>query len=416
MQTLRINSERLWQSLMDMARIGATPRGGVCRVALTDVDRAGRDLFMRWVREAGCTVEVDQMGNIFARRAGRDNTLPPVLTGSHLDTQPTGGKFDGVYGVLAGLEVIRTLNDAGHVTQHPVEVVVWTNEEGSRFAPAMVASGVFAGAFSLDYGLARTDLNGVTIGQELDRLGYAGTRPCGGQALHAYFEAHIEQGPILEAERRTIGVVQGLQGQRWFDCTIVGMESHAGTTPMPRRRDALLGAARVIQAVADAALAQAPYGVGTVGQCLVHPNSRNVIPGRVEFSIDLRHPEDGPLSAMAAAVRAAVDDLGSLGLTGTLHEIWYAAPTPFHHDCIAAVRQAAEALQLPHMAMISGAGHDAKYLTHVCPSAMIFIPCKDGISHNEIEDATQDDVAAGCNVLLQAILAKADDPRDDTHT
>ena len=409
MEALRINGERLWQSLMEMARIGATPRGGVCRVALTDVDRQGRDVFIRWAREAGCEVEIDQMGNIFARRPGTDNALPPVLTGSHLDTQPTGGKFDGVYGVLAGLEVIRTLNDHHYATRHPVEIVVWTNEEGSRFAPSMVASGVFAGEFSLDYGLSRTDLNGVTLGQELDRLGYAGVRACGGQPLHAYFEAHIEQGPILEAERRVIGVVQGLQGQRWFDCTVQGMESHAGTTPMPRRRDALLGAMHMVQAVQAAALAQAPYGVGTVGQLLVHPNSRNVIPGRVDFSIDLRHPEDGPLQAMAEAVRVALERLDAMGLTGILQEIWYAPPTPFHPDCIAAVRRAAEHLQFPHMDMISGAGHDAKYLAQVCPSAMIFIPCKDGISHNEIEDATPEDVSAGCEVLLQAILEKAEE-------
>jgi beta-ureidopropionase / N-carbamoyl-L-amino-acid hydrolase len=408
MELCKINSARLWQSLMDMARIGATPRGGVCRVALTDVDRAGRDLFVRWAYEAGCTVEVDQMGNIFARRAGSDNTLPPVLTGSHLDTQPTGGKFDGVYGVLAGLEVIRTLNDLGQTTRHPVEVVVWTNEEGSRFAPAMVASGVFAGELSLEYGLSRTDLHGVTIGQELDRIGYAGTRPCGGQPIHAYFEAHIEQGPLLEAEQRTIGVVQGLQGQRWFDCTIQGMEAHAGTTPMPRRQDALLGAARIVQAVQEAALTQAPAGVGTVGQLLVHPNSRNVIPGRVDFSIDLRHPDDHALTAMATAIRAAVEQLRvDRRLEGTLQEIWYAPPTPFHHDCIATVRHAAQRLGLPHMDMISGAGHDAKYMAHVCPSAMIFIPCKDGISHNEIEDATKEDAAAGGNVLLQAILDTA---------
>ncbi|MGE3537244.1 MAG: Zn-dependent hydrolase [Candidatus Tectimicrobiota bacterium] len=407
MATVRINGERLWQSLMDMARIGATPRGGVCRVALTDVDRQGRDLFVRWAQDAGCSVEIDQMGNIFARREGADNSLAPVLTGSHLDTQPTGGKFDGVYGVLAALEVIRALNDHQCTTRRPVDIVVWTNEEGSRFAPAMVSSGVFAGEFPLEYGLSRTDLEGITIGQELDRIGYAGTRACGGQPIHAYFEAHIEQGPILEAEGKVIGVVQGLQGQRWFDCRIQGMESHAGTTPMPRRRDALLGAARIVQAVQEAALAQAPYGVGTVGHLLVHPNSRNVIPGRVDFSIDLRHPEDEPLKAMAEAVRAAMDHLRGLGLTATMQEIWYAPPTPFHPTCIDLVRQATIALGFPHMDMISGAGHDAKYMAQICPSAMIFIPCKDGISHNEIEDATPADVAAGCDVLLQAVLAKA---------
>jgi N-carbamoyl-L-amino-acid hydrolase len=400
-----INAERLWESLMSMAHIGATPRGGVCRLALTDEDRAGRDLFVRWAREAGCRVDIDTMGNIIARRAGLDDTLPPVMTGSHLDSQPTGGKFDGAYGVLAGLEVIRSLNDHGCVTKHPVEVVVWTNEEGSRFAPAMVASGVFAGEFSLEYGLSRADHHGVTIGQELDRIGYAGSRPCGGQPVKAYFEAHIEQGPILEAERCTIGVVQGIQGLRWFDCTLQGMESHAGTTPLQTRRDALLGAAWVIQAVREAAMAQAPYGRGTVGELRVQPNSRNVIPGRVDFGIDLRHPEDAPLQAMVDDVRAALDTVcAEHQLIGDLRDIWHAPPTPFDTDGIAAVRQAAARLGLSHMDMISGAGHDAKYLAQVCPTAMIFIPCKDGISHNEIEDAAKHDAAAGTDVLLHAML------------
>jgi N-carbamoyl-L-amino-acid hydrolase len=407
MNGLKINADRLWDSLMTMAQIGATPRGGVCRIALTDAERQGRDLFVQWARQAGCEVDIDQMGNIIARRAGTDNTLPPVMTGSHLDSQPTGGKFDGAYGVLAGLEVIRTLNDAGHATQHPVEVVAWTNEEGCRFAPAMVASGVFAGEFSLEYGLSRSDLEGITIGQELDRIGYAGPRPCGGQTVQAYFEAHIEQGPILEAEERVIGVVQGIQGLRWFDCKLEGMESHAGTTPIPTRNDALLGATHVIQAVREAAELDAPHGRGTVGQLLVHPNSRNVIPGRVELSIDLRHPEDGPLQTMAQYVRSAVDRVcNDLRLTGELQEIWYAPPTAFDQTCIETVRRAAEHLGLPHMDMISGAGHDAKYLAQICPTAMIFIPCKDGISHNEIEDVTKEQAAAGCNVLLQAIVAR----------
>jgi N-carbamoyl-L-amino-acid hydrolase len=408
MDTLTINAERLWDSLMTMAQIGATARGGVCRLALTDEDRAGRDLFIRWAREAGCTVEIDQMGNIFARRAGRDHTLPPVMTGSHLDSQPTGGKFDGVYGVLAGLEVVRALNDHDTTTRHPIEVVVWTNEEGSRFPPAMVASGVFAGEFSLEYGLSRGATDGTTIGQELDRIGYAGTRPCGGQPVQTYFEAHIEQGPLLEAEARVIGVVQAIQGQRWFDCTLRGMASHAGTTPLERRQDALLGAARMIQAVREAAEAQAPHGRGTVGQLLVHPNSRNVIPGEVTFSIDLRHPDDRALKAMARDVQTAMDSVcAEMRLAGEWQEIWYAPPTPFDPDCMDAIRRAATALGLPHMDMISGAGHDAKYLAQVCPTGMIFIPCKDGISHNEIEDATKEDVAAGCQVLLQAMVDKA---------
>ena len=405
MADLRINGARLWESLMTLARIGATPRGGVCRVALSDVDREGRDLFVRWARETGCTVEIDQMGNIFARRAGSDPTLAPVMTGSHLDTQPTGGKFDGAYGVLAGLEVIRTLNDANHTTRRPVEVVAWTNEEGYRFAPAMLASGVFGGEFSLDYGLTRADHDGVTVAQELDRIGYAGERPCGGQPVHAFFEAHIEQGPLLEANECVIGVVEGLQGQRWFDCTIEGMESHAGTTPMPRRRDALCGAAQIVTAVQQTALAQAPHGVGTVGDLRVHPNSRNVIPGRVDFTVDLRHPEDAALAAMATVLREAAAQVETaMGLTATLDEIWYAPPTPFHADSVAAVRRAARNLDLPHMDVISGAGHDAKYVANVCPAAMIFIPCKDGISHNEIEDATPEHTAAGCDVLLHAIL------------
>lgn len=408
MQTLTINAERLWESLMTMAQIGATPRGGVCRLALTDEDREARDLFVRWGEAAGCAVEIDRIGNIFVRRAGNDPTLPPVMTGSHLDSQPTGGKFDGVYGVLAGLEVIRTLNDHHVVTQHPIEVVAWTNEEGSRFAPAMVASGVFAGEFTLDYGLSRTAIDGTTLGQALDRIGYAGDRPCGGQPVYSYFEAHIEQGPLLEAEDRVIGVVQGIQGQRWFDCAMQGMESHAGTTPLAHRRDALLGACRIVQAVRDAAGAQAPSGRGTVGQFIVYPNSRNVIPGRVEFTIDLRHPEDGPLLVMAAAVRETMARVcAEMDLTGDMHEIWYQPPTPFDTGCIDIVSQAARQLGLSSMPIISGAGHDAKYLAQVCPTGMIFIPCKDGISHNEIEDANQADVAAGCNVLLHALLAKA---------
>lgn len=276
----------------------------------------------------------------------------------------------------------------------------------------MVASGVFASEFTLDYGLSRTAIDGTTLGQELDRIGYAGDRPCGGQPVHSYFEAHIEQGPLFEAEQRVIGVVQGIQGQRWYDCTMTGMESHAGTTPLPHRRDALLGAARVVQAVRDAAESQAPDGRGTVGQLIVHPNSRNVIPGRVEFSIDLRHPEDGPLLAMAEAVRATMDRVcADMGLSGEMNEIWYQPPTAFDHSCIDAVSQASATLGLASMEMISGAGHDAKYLAQICPTGMIFIPCKDGISHNEIEDASQEDVAAGCNVLLQAMLAKADHQR-----
>jgi N-carbamoyl-L-amino-acid hydrolase len=408
METVSINSDRLWNSLMTMAEIGSTPAGGVCRLALTDEDRKGRDLFVEWAQDADCQVEFDQMGNIIARRAGSDNSLPPVMTGSHLDSQPTGGKFDGAYGVLAGLEVIRTLNEHNIVTRHPIEVVIWTNEEGSRFAPAMLASGVFAGEFGLAYGLSRRDLDGLTIGQELDRIGYAGSLPCGGQTVKAYFEAHIEQGPILETEQKVIGIVQGIQGMRWFDCTIEGMASHAGTTPLPSRQDALLGASHLVQAVQAAATMHAPGGRGTVGQLIVQPNSRNVVPGRVDFTIDIRHPDPDALQDMARHIQQTLSQICSeLKLSGTLEEIWHAPPTDFHPACIDALRRAADRLNLPHMDIISGAGHDAKYLAQICPTAMVFIPCKDGISHNEIEAADKTHVAAGCHVILQAILEEA---------
>ena len=313
--SIKVNGQRLWDSLMTMAKIGATPKGGVCRLALTDLDKEGRDLIVSWAKEAGCTVSVDQMGNVFMRRAGRNPDALPVMTGSHADSQPTGGRFDGIYGVLGGLEVIRTLNDHAIETEHPVEVVIWTNEEGSRFAPAMVASGVFAGVFTLDYGLSRKDVDGKTIGEELKRIGYAGDVPCGGRQLHAAFELHIEQGPILEAENKTIGVVTDAQGQRWYEITLTGQEAHAGPTPMPRRKDALLGASRVVDLVNRIGLDHAPLACATVGMMQVHPNSRNVIPGRVFFTVDFRHPEDAVLAQMDAALREGVARIaGGIGL------------------------------------------------------------------------------------------------------
>lgn len=405
---LHINGERLWQSLMEMAKIGATEKGGVCRLALTDLDRIGRDLFVTWAKEAGCTVTVDRMGNIFARRPGRRADLPAVGTGSHLDSQPTGGKFDGVYGVLAGLEVIRTLNDLHYETNAPVEVVVWTNEEGSRFAPAMVASGVFAGVFTEEYGLSRADLDGRTMGEELSRIGYAGSVPTGGRSFGAFFEAHIEQGPILEAEKKTIGIVRGAQGQRWYEVTLTGQEAHAGPTPMKRRHDALLGAARMVQEVNRIGLAHQPFACATVGLMQVSPNSRNTIPGKVFFTIDFRHPEDATLSAMDAEMRAAAKKIADeIGLEMVLEQIWYSPPVAFDSACVGAVEAGAKALGLPAMPIISGAGHDSCYISRVAPTGMIFVPCADGISHNEIESATPEDVAAGCDVLLQAIIARA---------
>jgi N-carbamoyl-L-amino-acid hydrolase len=407
MSNLKINGERLWDSLMEMAKHGATEKGGVCRLALTDVDKAARDLFVKWCKEAGCEVTIDQMGNIFGRRAGRNNDLPPVMTGSHIDSQPTGGRFDGIYGVLSGLEVIRALNDANYETEAPIEVSAWTNEEGSRFAPAMVASGVFAGVFDLEYGLSRADLEGKTMGEELKRIGYDGDMPMG-KPVKAFFEVHIEQGPILEAEETTIGVVTDAQGQRWYECTYTGQEAHAGPTPMNTRRDAMVGTARMVQAVNAIGLKYAPLACATVGLVQVFPNSRNVIPGQVFFTIDLRHPDDATLSKMDAEVQAAANLVAEeLKLGMDFKEIWYSPPVPFNKECVAAVRAAAESNGFSHRDIVSGAGHDACYISRVAPTSMIFVPCEGGISHNEIENATPSDIAAGCQVLLQAMISRA---------
>jgi beta-ureidopropionase / N-carbamoyl-L-amino-acid hydrolase len=408
MQNLQINSGRLWDSLMEMARIGATQKGGVCRLTLTDLDKQGRDLFIRWCKEAGCTVAVDQVGNIFARREGRKPQLPAVMTGSHLDTQPTGGRFDGVYGVLAGLEVLRTLNDYGHETDAPIELIVWTNEEGSRFSPAMMGSGVYAGVFKLDEVMAKRDVDGKSFGDELKRIGFAGDSPASPRPSAAYFEAHIEQGPILEAERKTIGVVTGAQGQRWYEITVTGQEAHAGPTPMARRKDALVGAARMIDAVNRVGLAHQPNACATVGHVQVSPNSRNTIPGKVFFTVDFRHPVDATLSAMDRDLKAACREIAdAIGLELAVTDFWYFPPTPFEPKLVAEVRAGAERFGYPHRDIVSGAGHDAVYMAKVAPTAMIFVPCEDGISHNEIENAKPDDLAAGCNVLLHAILAHA---------
>jgi N-carbamoyl-L-amino-acid hydrolase len=408
---IRIDGNRLWDSLMELAKIGATEKGGVCRLALTDLDRQARDLFQKWCTEAGCTMTVDKMGNIFARRPGKDNSLPPVMTGSHIDTQPSGGKFDGNYGVLAGLEVIRTLNDFNYETARPIEVVVWTNEEGSRFAPAMVASGVFAGVFDLDYGLGRKDVDGKTMGEELKRIGYAGETQCGGREIAAFFEAHIEQGPILEAENKTIGIVQGVQGIRWYEVTVTGQEAHAGPTPMPRRKDALVGVSRMVSAVNRIGLARPPYACATVGMLQVSPNSRNVIPGKVFFTIDFRHPDPEVLAGMGKEMEEEAKKIAAeLKLEIDFKEIWYSPPVKFASECVAAVKQAAEDLGFSNREIVSGAGHDSVYLSRVAPTAMVFVPCKDGISHNEIEDAKPDELAAGCDVLLRAMVERANAP------
>ncbi len=409
-RNVRIDGSRLWDSLMEMAKIGATPKGGVKRLALTNEDKESRDLFIRWCEDAGCTIRIDRIGNIFARRSGLNNDLPPVITGSHLDSQPTGGKFDGVYGVLAGLEVVRTLNDLDYQTERPVEVAVWTNEEGARFAPAMMASGVYAGVYELEHALALKDPDGKVFGEELKRIGYDGDSEVGGHDVHAYFEAHIEQGPILEAEDKTIGIVTDAQGQRWYEIVIEGVESHAGPTPMDRRKDALLGSARIVDLVNRVGLDHAPLACATVGMLEVYPNSRNVIPGRVFLTVDFRHPDDDVLAAMDKEMRDGVATIcGDIGLQVDIDQIFYYAPVKFEDSCVAAVRKATGDCGYSMRDMVSGAGHDACYVAEIAPTSMIFVPCVDGISHNEIEDAKPEWITAGADVLLHAILAKANE-------
>lgn len=405
---LRVDGGRLWASLMDLARIGATPKGGVRRLALTDLDRQGRDLVVGWMRETGSRVEIDGVGNVFATRAGRDPAAAVVLTGSHIDTQPSGGKFDGNYGVLAGLEVLRTLEDAKVVTDKPVGVAIWTNEEGSRFVPVMGGSGAFAGVFPVEHLRKQRDVDGVSFGEALDRIGYAGSAPVGKRALDTYFEAHIEQGPILEREDKTVGVVTGALGLRWYDCVWTGQDAHAGPTPMEARHDALRGASRFVEAIHALALRHSPHGRATVGFMQVSPNSRNVIPGRVAMTVDMRHPDDDALATMDAELRAASEAIArELRLECALTQVDQFKASRFDPACVAAVRTATLELGYPHRDMVSGAGHDAIYIARVAPTSMIFVPCKDGISHNEIEDARPEHLEAGANVLLHAVLARA---------
>ena len=402
---IRVDGNRLWNALMELARIGATDKGGVCRLALSDLDRQGRDLVCAWARELGCSVRVDAIGNIFMRRPGLRDDLPAVMTGSHIDTQPTGGKFDGNYGVLAGIEVLRTLHERGIATEAPLEVVVWTNEEGSRFVPVMMGSGVYAGAFTLEHALAARDRDGVSVDQALRAIGYAGPEPARPGSVSAYFEAHIEQGPILEDRGITIGAVQGALGQRWYDVAITGQEAHAGPTPMELRRDALLTASRLVLEVNRIALEHAPHGRGTVGCIDSFPNSRNVIPGRVALTVDLRAADDATLDSMAAAFARVCEELAEPGrFQVESKEVVYFPPQPFEPRLVQAIRDGARTLGLDSLDVISGAGHDAVYMARVAPTAMIFVPCKDGISHNEIEDAQPEHLEAGCNVLLHAML------------
>jgi len=402
----RVDGERLWRSLMQLAKIGATPKGGVRRVTLTPADREGRERFALWCREAGLELRVDAIGNMFARRAGREAAAPPVVMGSHLDTQPNGGRFDGAYGVMAGLEIMRALNDAGVRTRAPLEVACWTNEEGSRFVPTMMGSGVFAGVYELEKILQNRDAEGVSVADALQSIGYRGeARP---HELAAYFEAHIEQGPVLEDTATTIGVVQGALGQRWFDVVITGQDAHAGPTPMHLRKDALLAAAQLTLEVNRIANAFPDSARGTVGHMQVKPNSRNVIPGEVRMTVDLRNARDATLLSMKHELERTAKAIALQGRVNIeVNEVVYFPPSEFAAELVGRVRAAAKSLGFSHRDIVSGAAHDAVYLARVAPTAMVFVPCEGGISHNEIENARAEDLAAGCSVMLEAVLGTA---------
>ncbi len=405
---IRIDAERLWNSLERFARIGATGRGGCNRQALTDSDCEGRNLFVGWAREAGCSVAVDQIGNIFARRAGSEPDAAPVLMGSHLDTQPTGGRFDGLYGVMAGLEVVRTLNQQHIATSRPIEIASWTNEEGCRFAPAMLGSGVVAGAYPLEYAYERTDREGLKLGDELVRIGYKGTLPAAPRPYQAMFEAHIEQGPILEASATTIGVVTGIQGAFWLDVTLEGVAAHAGPTPMQMRRDPWRVACPLIEKAFELAALNAPWGRATIGDLKVRPGSRNTVPEQLVVSVDLRHPSQPVLAAMLQAFRSAAAELGAAHRIGvSITEVWHMLPTAFDARLIQLIEDAAGQLGYSRQRIVSGAGHDSLHTAQFAPTAMIFVPCAGGLSHNEQESATAADLAAGANVLLQAVVQAA---------
>lgn len=405
MSSVIVNGDRLWQTLMDTARIGATPAGGLERLALTDVDRDMRDWFAWACEQAGCRLTVDDMGNMFARRTGRDPALAPIVIGSHLDTQPRGGKYDGILGVLGALEVVRALDDAAVATEHPVEIVNWTNEEGARFSPAMLASGVFAGVFQRDDIYRHTDNDGLGFGDELERIGYRGDEPCGRHPLAGYLELHIEQGPILEAAGAAIGVVTGVQGTRWYDLTIEGFSGHAGTTPMKLRHDALAGAARLIDMLHALAIDTDDQAVVTVGVIEAVPGSRNVVPGGARLTVDLRHPETRALDAMEAAARERIDTMcRDAGLSASLDRIWNSPPVEFDSRCVDAVRTAAGNAGLGHRDIVSGAGHDAVYVSRLAPTGMIFVPCEKGISHNEAESIEPQHATAGAQTLIDALL------------
>ena len=406
---LKTNASRLWDSLMEMAKIGPGIAGGNNRQTLTDEDSEGRHLFQRWCEEAGCTMGVDTMGNMFATRPGTDPDALPVYVGSHLDTQPTGGKYDGVLGVLSGLEIVRTLNDLGIKTKHPIVVTNWTNEEGTRFAPPMLSSGVFAGLHTQDWAYDREDAAGLKFGDELKRIGWVGDEEVGAREMHAFFELHIEQGPILEAEGKDIGVVTHGQGLNWLQVTLTGKEQHTGSTPMAMRRNAGLGMAKVTQLAHEIAMSHQPNALGAVGQCDVYPNSRNIIPGRVVFTIDFRSPDFEIQGDMEERLRTGTADIAEvLGLEWEVETVGHFDPVTFDEGCVDAVRRAAERLGYSHMNIVSGAGHDACWINRVAPTAMVMCPCVDGLSHNEAEDISREWAEAGTNVLFHAVVETAE--------
>ncbi len=407
-ENLRINPDRLWDSLMEMAKIGPGVAGGNNRQTLTDEDSEGRHLFKRWCDAAGLTMGVDKIGTMFARREGTDPDALPVYVGSHLDTQPTGGKYDGVLGVLAGLEVVRSLNDLDIKTKHPIVVTNWTNEEGARFAPAMVASGVFAGVHTLDYAYSRKDMDGKTFGDELKRIGWVGDEEVGARKMHAYFEYHIEQGPILEAENKQIGVVTHGQGLWWLEFTLTGKEAHTGSTPMNMRVNAGLAMARIVEMVQKVAMDAQPGAVGGVGQMKFSPNSRNVLPGTVVFTVDIRSPEQAKLDGMRKTIETEAAKIAeALGVGCSVEAVGHFDPVTFDPTLVGRVRAAAEKLGYSHMNIISGAGHDACWMARIAPATMVMCPCVGGLSHNEAEDISKEWAAAGADVLLHAVVETA---------
>ncbi len=400
-----IDGARLWASLMEMAQIGATPAGGCNRQALTSEDQQGRKLFSSWVEAAGCSVHTDAIGNLFATRPGSDPGALPILIGSHLDTQPTGGKFDGVYGVLAGLEVVRSLNDLGVETRSPLIIASWTNEEGARFAPAMMGSGVWAGEFDLADTYQTTDKSGQTVREALEAIGALGDQPAAAFPLKGAIELHIEQGPILEYTSNSIGIVTGVQGIRWYDLTLTGKPCHAGPTPMEGRQDPVQLLPQILPEVFRLASDNAPWGRATIGDLITEPGSRNTVPEEIRVSVDIRHPDQSVLDAMHEQLEEIVRSADSESVQVSLDEIWHSPAIRFDDAVIEAVRSGAAATGLPAMEMVSGAGHDSVYVSRVAPTGMIFIPCRDGLSHNEAEYAAPEDITSGCNVLLNAVLA-----------